>query len=192
VYPSIFVPPAGSFTWFDLAALVLLVLLTWNGFRRGLLAWLAGIGATLLSLGLSFVLAPLVPALLPHEKGLSGIVEERIAFVILLIALRLLLGFVLRLLPPLNLLDHLLGIVPGVVMWAVLILVFLAAALLLPIDGRVRQAAADSYIHHVVEVEAGAVLQRLPHPEFLVDPSGTLSAGRQGLPHGGKDGGALH
>jgi len=179
----------GPFTWFDAAALVLLLLFAWRGFRRGLLSWLAGIGATFLSFALSFVLAPTVGLLMPRHAGWDTILGERLTFVVLLVALRLVLGYalrelvavlrpVLRALPPLYFADRLLGILPSLALGTAFVLLLLVCALFLPVDRRVHDAAAHSYLDRVVAGEGPALLRLLPRGDLLAETGRMLAAGR--------------
>lgn len=176
------------FTWFDAAALILLLLFAWRGFRRGLLSWLAGIGTTFLSFALSFVLTPAVGLLLPRHAGWDTILGQRLAFVVLLIALRLVLGYalrelvaalrpILRALPPLYLADRLLGVVPSLALGGALVLLLLFCALYLPIDRRVHDAAAQSYLDRVVAGNAPAALRLLPRNDLLAATGRMMAAG---------------
>jgi len=187
---------AGSFTWFDGLAVVLLVLFAWHGYRRGLLYFVAGLGATLLSLTLSFLLAPFVPALLPPTHSLDAVIEQRIAFAVLLIASRLILGLVFRelilalrpvlhVLPPLRFADHLLGVVPSLAMGSLLILALLLLGIVLPLGRGIHDAAAGSYVHRAVVGEISAAMRLLPKSGLLGDPGRLVAAVRQ-LPSSGQ------
>jgi len=186
---------ATSFTWFDGLAAVLLILFAWHGYRRGLLYFLAGLGATLLSLTFSFLLAPFVPALLPPTHSWDAVIEERVAFAVLLIASRMILGLVFRelilalrpvlhVLPPLRFADHLLGMVPSLAMGMLLILVLLLLGIVLPLGARIHDAAARSYVDRAVTAEVSVALRLLPKNGLLGDPDRLAGAVRQ-LPLGG-------
>jgi uncharacterized membrane protein required for colicin V production len=179
-------------TWFDAAAFLLLLLFAWHGFQRGLLSWIVGVGAALLSLALSLVLSPVVAGFFEHQSPWTRIAGERIAFVVLLIGLRIILGLALRefvralrpvlnAVPPLALLDHLLGIVPSLVLGVCVVLLALLAALFLPLDSRVHDLAARSAVDRLALSESNALLARLPRSGLLTDPQRVLAIGQQRL-----------
>ncbi len=181
-----------SFTWFDGLAVGLLFLFAWNGYRRGLLYFLAGIGATIFAFAISFLFAPLAPVLLPPAHGWDGVVEQRVAFAVLLIASRLVLGLVfrelilalrpiLRLVPPLGFADHVFGMVPSLAIGILAVIVLLVLSLVLPLDRRIHEAAANSYVARAIEGELSAGLGLLPKGGFLGDPT-RLADALHGLP----------
>ncbi len=183
-------PPPSSLNWFDAAAAGLLILFGWRGYRRGLIRWLAGMGASLLALVTAIALAPVVAPLVARHSSLIGIVAERLTFVALLFLLRFLLGWavhelvaalrpVMRALQPLDLLDHLLGVIPSLALGAVLVLALLAVALLLPVNQRLHDAASRSYVGRVAGLEGSHVLASLSTAGRLPDPAQIL-----GLPQG--------
>ena len=166
------VPPIREFNWFDAVALGLMLLLAWRGYRRGALGWIAGLGSSLLALALALALAPAVGQLVAGHSGVGSLIGQRAAFVVLLIVLRVLLGWalhelvaairpLLRALPPLSLLEHLLGVIPSLALGALLLLVLLGAALLLPIDRRLHDAAAGSFVGRLTIAEADRAVELL-------------------------------
>ncbi len=174
-------PPPSALNWFDAAAVGVLLLFGWRGYRRGLVAWLAGIGASVLALAAAYALTPALSPIVAGHSALGGAIVERLTFVALLFLLRFLLGWalrefvaslrpVLRALPPLNLLDHVLGVLPSLTLGLVLILAVLAVALLLPVDGRLHAAAAQSYAGRVTDLEAGHALAWLTSGIHLSAP----------------------
>jgi uncharacterized membrane protein required for colicin V production len=186
-------PPPSSLNWFDAAVLALLILFGWRGYRRGLIGWVAGMGASLLALVTAIALAPVVAPLVAGHSSLANLVVERLTFVGLLFLLRFLLGWalhelvaairpVLRSLQPLDLVDHLLGVIPSIALGAVLVLAVLAVTLLLPVDRRLHDAASRSYVGRVAGLEAGHVVaslttgSRLPEPARILDLPQALTA----------------
>ena len=179
--------PAYSLNWFDAAMGALLLLFAWRGYRRGLLSWLAGLGASLLAFALAFALAPTVTAAFAPHAGLAKGLSERFAFIALLLGLRLVMGWaahelvaslrpLLRALPPLALVDHLLGVVPSLLMGLLVVALLLIAALVLPVDRRLHQGAADSLIGHTLELQVERAAQRLPELGLPVDPAQLTAA----------------
>jgi uncharacterized membrane protein required for colicin V production len=168
-----FPQPPVSFTWFDLAVAIVLVLFAWRGYRRGALRWMASLAALILSLLGAYLLAPHLTSLVAGHSTFGRLIAERITFVVVLVVLRVVVGWamqelvssvrpLLRALPPLDLLDHLLGVIPSLAIGAVLVLLALAVAILLPIDQRIHSAAASSYTAQLVSVQASHALRRLP------------------------------
>jgi len=175
--------------WFDAVALALLALFAWRGYRRGILGWVAGIGASLLALALAVALAPKVAPLIVADAGWSRTLSERVAFVALLAVLRLAAGLAarelvtslrpfLRAIPLLGLVDHLLGVVPSVAIGAVLVALLLLAALALPLDRRLHDGAAASYVGRTAIAEAGRLTQQLPRGGLVSTPARLASAAR--------------
>lgn len=188
---SIFVdpPPLRSLTWFDAAALAVLLLLGWSGYRRGALGWVASLGASLLALLAAFALAPAVTPLILPRIGITGVIAERIAFLVVLVVLRFLLGLamhelvaairpVLRALPPLDLLDHLLGVIPSLILGMVLVAVLLVVALVLPVNRRLHDAAAQSYVGRLTLAEVAHATRQIPPGGLLALPAKSLDAQR--------------
>jgi hypothetical protein len=139
---------------------------------------------------LAALLAPVIASLIAPPAGWSRLVGERVSFVILLIALRIVLGLalrefvralrpVLRMLPPLEILDHLLGVLPSLAMGGILVLAALALALLFPVDPRVHDSAAHSYVGRLTVGEATRVIHLLPHTGLFADPQRLLAVGQQ-------------
>jgi uncharacterized membrane protein required for colicin V production len=187
-----FPPPSSGFTWFDLAVAALLLLFAWRGFRRGALRWTASLAALLLSLFGAYLLAPPLTSMFAGHSALGRVVAERIAFLVALVVLRFVLGWalqeliaslrpLLRALPPLDLLDHLLGIIPSLVIGAVVVLLALLAAILLPVDKRVHTAAASSYTAQVVSTGAGQAMRSLPSRNWPLTPQALLGPLERGV-----------
>jgi uncharacterized membrane protein required for colicin V production len=168
--------------WFDAAALVLLLLFAWRGYRRGLLSWLAGVGGSLLALALAVVLAPVIAPLLAPQFGWGRTLSERVVFVGLLFGLRLITSWALRELvaslrplfkamPPLALADHLLGTLPSLIAGAVVVGLVLLAAFFLPVDRRLHDAATQSFVGRTAAAETRQLVQRLPQSGLLSAPA---------------------
>jgi membrane protein required for colicin V production len=181
--------PISGLNWVDFTAVALLLLFAWRGFRRGALGWIASLGAWLLALVGAFALAPVAAPLVAGQTGVGRIVGERLAFLVLLVVLRFVLGWamrelvasvrpLLRALPPLDLLDHLLGVIPSLVIGALLVVIVVLVALLLPIDGRVRRATAESYIGRLTVAEGASAVQSLPEGGLLSAPDRILDIQR--------------
>jgi hypothetical protein len=86
---------------------------------------------------------------------------------------------VLHLLPPLRLADHLLGTLPGIAMGGLLVLVLLLLGLALPLDHRVRDTTARSYVARAVASELSAAIGLLPRSGLVGDPGRLAAAVRQ-------------
>jgi uncharacterized membrane protein required for colicin V production len=182
----------GGLTWFDAAAFVLLLLFAWHGFQRGLLSWIVGVGAAILSFVLSLILSPVVAGLFVNQSPWSRIAGERIAFFGLLIGLRIVLGLALRELvgalrpvlnaiPTFGFLDHVLGVVPSLALGIVVVVLALLAALFLPIDRRLHDMAAKSYVERLALAETNKVIDQLPRSGLLANPQRILAVGQQRL-----------
>jgi uncharacterized membrane protein required for colicin V production len=142
----------------DLAALLLVVAFGYKGYRTGLISVVLGLTGGLLAFGMAAVLAPmLAPALTPvvsDRLGVPSIVMRSVLVVGLTIGLRFLLGFAVRELtsvigllirevPPLALVDRLLGIVPSAALGALLALALVFIVVKLPV-GVPGQAQAEA------------------------------------------------
>lgn len=181
--------PPPRLNWLDATAIALLLLFAWQGYRRGALGWIAAIGSSLLALVGAFLFAPAVAQAVAGRSEIGRLVTERIAFLVLLVALRFVLGWVMHelvaslrsvlwTLPPLGLIDRLLGVIPSVALGALLIAIILFAAILLPIDQRLHNAATQSYLGHVAVVETARVGQSLPRGGLLASPERILDMER--------------
>ena len=150
----------------DLAVLALVLLFGYKGYRTGFVGVVLGLTGGLLAFALAAVLAPLLtPSLAPHVSDRLGVpsVLVRPALLIALAAtLRLVLGLAVRELaavlglairsvPPLALLDRLLGVLPSATLGGVLALALVVVALQLPADLAPRAAVEDSWVvRHVI------------------------------------------
>jgi len=181
--------PQAHLNWFDASAFVILALFAWQGYRRGALGWIAAIGSSLLALAGAFVLAPVIGQAVAGRSELGRLVAERIAFLVLLVALRMVLGWVMHelvaslrsilwALPPLGLIDRLLGVVPSLAFGGLLIIIVLFAAIMLPINRRLHNAAVQSYLGHVAAVEIARAGQTIPRGGLLSSPERILDVER--------------
>jgi uncharacterized membrane protein required for colicin V production len=145
----------------DLSALALMLAFGYRGYRTGLISVVLGLTGGLLAFGLAAALAPvLAPAVTPVVSDFARLPDAlvRPALVIgLTFALRFVLGYalrelggVLRLLlngvPPLAVVDRLLGIVPMATIGALLALAAALLALNLPLGGGVRGPVERSWL----------------------------------------------
>ena len=148
-------------TQFDFAALALVVAFGYGGYRRGLLQFVLQLTGGLLAFGLAAVLAPF---LAPSVTGLTRL-PEALAGPAAVIALTAVLRFVFQFavrelavalraiihgIPPLALLDRVLGIVPGMALGSVFVLAVALTALRLPLGGGARQAVESSWLARTV------------------------------------------
>jgi membrane protein required for colicin V production len=181
--------PPPRLTWFDLAALAILLLFALQGYRRGALGWIGTIGASILALVGAFVLAPAVAQLLAGRSQLGVLVTERIAFIVLLIALRFLLGLAMRelmgsvrtvlwALPPLGFIDRMLGVVPSLLLGTLLVVLVLVISMALPVNQRLHDAARDSYLGQVAVTETNRVTLYLPSGGLMAAPDRILDLER--------------
>jgi hypothetical protein len=186
----------------DVAAAALVLAFAYKGYRTGLIGVVLGLTGSLIAFALAAVLAPLLaPALMPVAHDLARVpayLVQSALMVALTVALRLALGLavrelvgVLRMLvrgvPPLVLIDRLLGIVPMAALGALLALALVLVAMNLPADLGTREAAADSWLARAVIAhpqEAYANLRDLAD-RLLTDPPRVnglvLAAGTAGL-----------
>ena len=123
-----------------MAAIALLLLFAWQGYRRGALGWIAAIGSSLLALAAAFLFALALAQAVAGHSAWEQIIGERIAFFVLLIVFRFVFGWVMHelvgslrsilwALPPLGLIDRLLGVIPSVALGLILLIVVLFAAI---------------------------------------------------------------
>jgi uncharacterized membrane protein required for colicin V production len=160
----------------DLAALALVLAFAYRGYRSGVIGLLLGLTGGLVAFLLAALLAPLLaPYLAPFVTDTVRLPEfllRPVLIVGLTLALRFVLGFAVRELshvirmaiqavPPLALLDRLLGIVPGAALGAMLVLALLLVALALPTEWGVRDAAAESWTVRTVVSQPEETLRRL-------------------------------
>jgi uncharacterized membrane protein required for colicin V production len=181
--------PPPRLNGFDVAALALLLLFAWQGYRRGALGWIAAIGSSLLALAAAFLFAPAVAQAVAGRSAWGQIVAERIIFLVLLIAFRFVIGWVMHelvaairsvlwALPPLGLIDRLLGVIPSLALGLILVVITLFAAILLPIDRRVHDAATQSYLGQVSITEVARGSQAIPRGGLLSSPERILDVER--------------
>jgi uncharacterized membrane protein required for colicin V production len=181
--------PPPRLTWFDIAAIAVLLLFALQGYRRGALGWVATIGASILALVGAFVLAPAVAQIIAGRSQLGVLVTERIAFIALLIGLRFVLGLAMRelvgsvrtvlwALPPLGFIDRALGVVPSLLLGCLLVALVLVISLALPINQRLHDAASTSYLGQVAVSETNRVVLRLPQGGLMAAPERILDLER--------------
>jgi uncharacterized membrane protein required for colicin V production len=145
----------------DLAVLALVLLFAWKGYRTGLVGVALGLTGGLLAFALAAVLAPvLAPSLAPlvsERLGVPSVLVRPALLIALTAALRLVLGLAVRELagvlglairsvPPLALLDRLLGVLPWAALGGALALALVVVALRLPAGLAPRGAVEDSWI----------------------------------------------
>ena len=171
----------------DLAALALVVVCAYKGYRTGLVGLLLGLTGGLLAFGLAAalvpLLAPLVTPFAADQLRLPALLIRSALLIVLTFTLRFLLGFavreltgVLRLLirgvPPLALADRLLGVVPAAAFGGLLALAVMAVTLALPRQMGVRGLAEDSWLVRTVISRPEQTLARIRDvgARLLTDP----------------------
>lgn len=161
-------------TPYDLTAAALVLLFAYGGYRRGLIGFTLHLAGGVLAFVLAALLAPALVTPLARAAHLPIELARPLAVVGLTAALRYAFGFAIRELagalsaivrgiPPLAALDHLLGIVPGLALGVLFVLALTAVALALPVSGTVRDAAGQSWLATAVighPWEAWARVQR--------------------------------
>jgi uncharacterized membrane protein required for colicin V production len=145
---------------FDLGALALVLAFGYRGYRVGLLGVVLGLTGSLLAFALAAVLAPLlapaVAPLLADRLGVPSALVRPLLVVGLTLLLRVALGFVVgevravlqmivRAVPPLALLDRLLGVLPLAGLGALLGVGVVLAAINLPLGAEVQESAERSW-----------------------------------------------
>jgi uncharacterized membrane protein required for colicin V production len=160
----------------DLAVLALVMLFGYKGYRTGLVGVVLGLTGGLLAFGLAAVLAPvLAPALAPlvsERLGVPAALVRPALLIGLTAVLRLVLGLAgrelvavlglaLRAVPPLALLDRLLGVLPWATLGGVLALALVVAALRLPAELAPREAVEDSWVVQNVVSRPERTVERL-------------------------------
>jgi uncharacterized membrane protein required for colicin V production len=181
--------PPPNLNGFDVAAIAVLLLFALQGYRRGALGWIGAIGASVLALAGAFVLAPAVGQAIAGRSQLGVLLTERVAFIVLLILLRLVLGLatrelvgavrtVLWALPPLGFIDRLLGVVPSLLLGSLLVAVVLLVSIALPVDRRLHDAASRSYLGKVAVTETNHLALRMPRGGLMASPERILDLER--------------
>jgi uncharacterized membrane protein required for colicin V production len=147
----------------DLAVLTLVLLFGYKGYRTGFIGFLLGLTGGLLAFALAAALAPLlapvVTPLVSERLGVPSALVRPALVVVLTMGLRLVLGravrelaavlgLVIRGVPPLALLDRLLGVVPSAALGGLLALALVLVALQLPTDVAGRRSVDDSWVAH--------------------------------------------
>ncbi len=179
-------------------AVALVLVFAYGGYRRGLIAFALQLVGGVLAFALAAALAPHLAPRVATLTGLPGALARPALVVALTGLLRFIFGFalrevgytlrtLLRLVPPLALLDRVLGIVPGAALGGVVVLALTLAALMLPLHQGLRDAAAASWLaRHVVAhpQETVRTLRQL-WEEWVVTPPRIsllpLAAGTGGL-----------
>jgi len=171
----------------DVAALTLVLLFAYKGWRSGFVGVALGLTGGLLAFGLAAVLAPvLAPMVTPSVAERLGVPHAlvRPALVVgLTVALRFLLGLAVRELaavlgllirgvPPLAVADRLLGVLPSAALGAALALALMLVALQLPEDVAVHRPIEDSWTVRNVVHRPGETAARLRAlgERLLTDP----------------------
>jgi uncharacterized membrane protein required for colicin V production len=159
---------------YDVAAAALLLAFGYGGYRRGFVVFVLQLAGGVLAFALAAVLAPvLAPQVAPLVQLPEPLVRPA-AVVALSVVLRYVFGFAVRELaaavrglldaiPPLALLDRVLGIVPGVALGGLFVLAVTLALLSLPLGGKAHDAAAGSWLARHVLMEPQAVVATLRH-----------------------------
>lgn len=170
-------------TEFDLMAVALVLVFAYGGFRRGLIAFVLQLTGGVLAFALAAALAPYLAPRVATLTGLPGTLARPALVIALTGALRFVFGValrevgytlrtLLRLVPPLALLDRVLGIVPGTALGVVVVLALTLAALTLPLHQGLRDAAAASWLarHVVAHPEQTVRTLRRLWEEWMVQP----------------------
>ena len=185
-------------TEFDLMAVALVLVCAYSGYRRGVIAFALQLAGGVLAFALAAALAPYLAPRLATLTDLPGALIRPALVVALTGLLRFVFGFalrevgytlrtLLRLVPPLALLDRVLGIVPGAALGVVVVLALTLAALTLPVHQGLRDAAAASWLarHVIAHPEQTLRALRQLWEEWVVTPPRIsllpLAAGTGGL-----------
>lgn len=160
----------------DLAALLLVLAFGYRGYRTGLVSVVLGLTGGLLAFGMAAVLAPmLAPAITPlvsDQLGVPSVLVRSVLVVGLTIALRFLLGYAVRELasvigllirgvPPLALVDRILGIIPSALLGALLVVALVFIAVKVPANVPAQQQVDESWVARNVVNRPENAVQRL-------------------------------
>lgn len=159
----------GGVTQFDLAALALLVVFAYGGYRRGLIVFTLNLAGGVLALALAAVVAPAIVPYIVATVRLPETLARPLLVVAFTLPLRHLFGYAVRELatalrallkvaPPLAVVDRLLGVGPGLALGSLVVAAIALAALRLPLGPGVHDAVAQSWIARAV----------LDHPERVI------------------------
>lgn len=146
---------------FDMAAVAVLAVFAYGGYRRGLMGFVLSLTGGLLAFALAAVVAPLLAPYVARYLRVPLFVAQPVAVVGLTAALRLVFGVAVRELagalrslvhaiPPLKMLDQVLGIVPGLALGAAFVLAVMVATLSLPLGRATHDAAASSWVARTI------------------------------------------
>lgn len=145
-----------QFNLLDLIILVILGYFVWSGYQQGLLLGILNLVRTAAALFLSLTLYPQWGDVLIGRFGLSKVVGQVVGFVIILILVEVILGFIISKfhkvifntlfkIKPLFVLDKVLGIVPSVIIGLILITTFTLLPLILPIGNGFKDPVQQSW-----------------------------------------------
>ncbi len=179
-------------------AVALVLVFAYGGYRRGLIAFALHLAGGVLAFALAAALAPHLAPRVAALTGLPGALARPALVVALTGLLRSIFGFalrevgytlrtLLRLVPPLALLDRVLGIVPGAALGVVVVLALTLVTLTLPLYQSLHDAAAASWLarHVIAHPEQTLRALRQLWEEWVVTPPRIsllpLAAGTGGL-----------
>jgi uncharacterized membrane protein required for colicin V production len=171
-------------TQYDLAAVALVLVFGYGGYRRGLIAFVLQVAGTVLAFALAAVLAPaLAPYISQYIEAPDALLRPLVVAG-LTVVLRMLFGVAVRELaaalrgllnavPPLAFIDRVLGVVPGLALGGLIVLALTLALLTLRSAGPLYTAAAESWLARnvVTRPEAAvAILGRVWDELVLAQP----------------------
>ncbi len=140
----------------DLIILGILVYFIWSGYQSGLVLGILNLVRTLTAFFLSVLYYPTIGNFLVDRFHLAQPVGQILGFVIILLVVEIILGFAINLVhktifqflfkfKPLYLADKFLGIIPSLIIGALLITTFTLLPLILPLGARFKEPIEKSW-----------------------------------------------
>ena len=180
-----------QFNAVDIAFLLVTVLFTIHGIRRGFIASITGITTLVVSVVLAIRFYGVVADFILAQWELSPLIANVAGFLVVLLVALVLLAFALTtiagmlrplrpFLAPLIAVDHLLGAIPGFALGFIISVLLLTALRALPLSGTVQQAVEQSALNGYL-TRATAVV--LPQVETLFGQAirSTMAFQRRGI-----------
>ena len=180
-----------QFNAVDIALVIIAVLLTIHGMRRGFIALITGLASIVVSVVLAIRFYPLAAGLILEQWELSPLLANGAGFLAILILSQIVLAVTLNIiagmlrplrpwLAPLIAADHLLGAIPGFVLGIVVAALLLTPLRILPLPSTLQQSVEESALAgHLTRATAAA----LPQIESLFGRAilSTMGLQRQGI-----------